>query len=64
MVRISLDEAGEVHGLPLLYEDVLPAQDESAGLSDLETDDVTHHRRAADLTLVQPTVRPLQQQHY
>ena len=54
-----LDQTGEVHGVPLLHEDVVPAEDDGARLGDLETDDVTHDGRGADLTLVQPTVRLL-----
>ena len=54
-----LDQTGEVHGVPLLHEDVVPTENDGARLGDLETDDVTHDGRGADLTLVQPTVRLL-----
>ena len=54
-----LDKTGEVHGVSLLHEDVVPAQDEGVRLGDLEPHHVTHHGRGADLTLVQPTVRLL-----
>ena len=59
-----LDQTGEVHGVPLLHEYVVPAEDDGARLGDLEADDVTPDWRGADLTLVLPAVRLLSEHFY